>query len=130
MDLATSAAITRLDSGRPDLLAFDIHAKIAKPDIEWMAAQVDQAFEAQERIDMLLIMTHYDGADLGAVFDGYAMEVQGRSLKHVRRYAVAGAPAWARVMIELFDPLSPVEAKTFDLEDKDAAWAWVNAADD
>ncbi len=41
-----------------------------------------------------------------------------RSVRHVRKYAVVGAPAWARGMIEFSDFLSPVEAKTFDLADE------------
>ena len=63
-------AIVQQTSPRPGLLIFEIRAKIAKKDIEWIAARVDQAFDAHEKIDLLLIMTHYYGAELGAVFDG------------------------------------------------------------
>jgi hypothetical protein len=122
----TTAAIRRLPQPRPTLLAFQIAGKIAKADIEGMARQVDEAFDAHDRIDMMLIMTDFEGMDAGAVFDRDALAAQVRSVRHVRKYAVVGAPAWARAMIEFSDFLSPVEAKTFDLAEEAVAWAWIN----
>ena len=121
-------AIVQLTSPRPSLLIFEIRVKIAKKDIEWMAARVDQAFDAHEKIDLLLVMNHYDGAELGAVFDGEAAAVMTRSLAHVRRYGVVGAPGWARAMIELFKWVTPVEEKTFSLDDLEAARQWIEPA--
>jgi len=121
-------AIVQQTSPRPGLLIFEIRAKIAKKDIEWMAARVDQAFDAHKKIDLLLVMTHYDGAELGAVFDGEAAAVMTRSLAHVRRYGVVGAPGWARAMIELFKWVTPVEEKTFSLDDLEAARQWIEPA--
>lgn len=121
-------AIVQLPSERPNLLMFEIRARITKEDMEWMAERVDGAFDTQEKIDLLLIMTNYDGAELGAVFDGEAAGVMMRSLKHVRRYGVVGAPGWARAMIELFKWTTPVEEKTFSLEELAEARRWIDAA--
>ena len=121
-------AIVSLPSPRPDLLIFEVRDKIHRDDIEGMAAQVDAAFEAQEVIDMLILMTDFEGATVGALVDPNSMAVQMKSVRHVRRYAVVGAPAWARAMVEVSDHLVPVEAKTFDLAEADQARAWVNAA--
>jgi hypothetical protein len=126
---APDRSIARRDSPRPDLLIFDIRAKITEPDIEWMAAEANAAFERFDEIDMLIVMSNYDGADLGAIFDGEALGVQARAARHVRRYAVVGAPAWAEAMINLFSPLTPVEEKTFPLADEAAARRWVDAGD-
>jgi hypothetical protein len=54
-----------------------------------------------------------------------ALGVQARSIRHVRKYGVVGAPGWARAMIELSDHLSPVDAKTFDLAEEAQAWSWI-----
>lgn len=124
---APDRSIIRRDSSRDDLLIFDIRAKIAEPDIEWMAAQADAAFDRFGEVDMLIVMSNYDGAELGAIFDGDALGVQARAARHVRRYAVVGAPAWAKAMINLFAP-PPVEEKTFDLAEEAAARAWVDGA--
>jgi hypothetical protein len=107
------------------LLVFEIAGKISKLDIEDMARQIDAGFDAYDKIDILLIMSDFEGAKAGAVFDGEALGAQVRSVRHVRKYAVVGAPGWARAMIEFSDHLSPVEAKTFDLNEEADAWSWV-----
>jgi hypothetical protein len=120
-------AIRRRDHPRPTLLAFDIAGKISKADIEDMARRIELAFDTYDRIDILLIMSDFEGLDAGAVFDREALESQIRSIWRVRKYGVVGAPAWARAMIEFSDWLSPVEAKTFDLAEEKEAWAWIDA---
>ena len=125
---APKQSIAALDASRPDLLAFEIRAKIEREDIEWMARRVEGAFERFDTVDMLILIPHYEGAELGAVFDAEALKAQMRSARHVRRYAVVGAPAWASAMINLFAPLSPVEAKTFGVEQTAAAWRWAGGA--
>jgi hypothetical protein len=120
-----TSAIRRRASPRPTLLVFEISAKIAKGDIEAMARDVEAAFDAHDKIDMLLIMTDFEGMDADAAFDREALGAQARSIRHVRKYGVVGAPAWARAMIEVSDFLSPVDAKTFDLAEEAQAWAWI-----
>lgn len=127
---APDGSIASQDSPRPDLLVFEIRKKITKPDMEWMASVVDRAFDAHEEVDMLLVMTNYDGAELSAIFDGDVLAVQSRGAAHVRRYAVVGAPGWARAMINVSGALSPVETKTFDLADEAEARAWVDGGAD
>ncbi len=122
---AGASSVRRRASSRPTLLAFEIAGRISKSDIEDMAGQIDQAFDARGRIDILLIMSDFEGLDTGAVFDREALGAQLRSIRHVRKYGVVGAPAWARAMIEFADLLSPVEARTFDLADEAEAWAWI-----
>ena len=41
---------------------------------------------------------------IGAVFDLEAMKAQAQSTRHVRKYAVVGAPDWAEAMINFFAP--------------------------
>lgn len=109
------------------MLIFEVVAKITEADIEWMAARVAAAFDEQDESDMLILMRHYDGVELRALFDAKAIHAGMRSLRHVRRYAVVGAPAWAAAMINLFSPLTPVEERTFSLEEEAEARIWVSA---
>lgn len=122
---APDGSIAQRPSPRIDLLAFEIRAKISKPDIEWMSGIVDRAFETHSEVDMLLIMMNYEGSELGAIFSGEASAVQIRSLGRIRKYGVVGAPGWARAAIELSGKVTPVEAKTFDLAELREAWAWM-----
>lgn len=118
-------AIRGIESGRSDLLEFEVVSKIRRADMERMAQAVDAAMDAHDVIDILLVFTDFEGVTLGALFDGEAMRVGLRSNTHVRRYAVVGAPAVAESMIRLFDPVSPVDARTFDPHECDQARTWV-----
>ena len=128
MNTAPDGSVLRRDAPRPDLVAFEIKDKITKPDIEWMSAETDRAMQAHGTIDMLLIMSHYEGSDFGARFDGYAASVKARSLAHIRHYVVVGAPAFAEAMIKLSGLVLPVQTKTFDLPEEAAAWAYLSDA--
>lgn len=120
--------IRQLPTNRAGLYAFEVTGKIEKDDIEGMAAILSAAFDREEEVDILLTMPGYDGIELGAVFDKEALAAQAASAKHVKRYAVVGAPAWASAMINVLGPFSPVETKTFDIEDEAEAWAWIGGA--
>ena len=128
MSTSPDESIITRTSPRADLLAFEIRAKITKADIEWMSSIADQAMQAHDKIDMLLIMSNFEGSDLAATFDTYAFGVQARSLAHVKRYVVVGAPVAANAMINFSGMITPVETKTFELEDEAAAWAFLAAA--
>jgi len=124
----TTTAIVQVESHRPSLLVLEIRAKIIREDMGWTARQVDVAFDAQEKIDLLPVMTSLEGAALGAVFDGEAAGAMVRSLKHVRRYGVVGVPGWVRAMVELLKSTTPVEEKTFAPEELAEAHRWIDAA--
>lgn len=128
MNAAPDGTVVQRDAPRPDLIAFEIKGKITKPDIEWMSAVTDRAMQAMDKIDMLLIMSNYEGSDLGASLDGYANSVKLRSVAHIRHYVVVGAPAFAETMIKLSGLLMPVETKTFDLAEEPQAWAYLTGA--
>ena len=121
----TERAITRIPDTRSDLFAFKVRGRIEKDDITQMARTLDAAFTRHDKVDILILMTDWEGIAPGAVFDSEALAAQARANAHVRRYAVVGAPAWARMMINLFSPLTPVEEKTFELPEEQEAWAWV-----
>lgn len=120
-----SGAIAQRPSGRADLLAFEVAGRLTAPDVEWMAARATDGFDRLGTVDMLIVVRDWQGADLGAMADPAMLTAQLRSLRHVRRYAVVGAPAWARTMIAASDKLIPVEAKTFDAGAEAAAEAWL-----
>lgn len=128
MSTAPDGSIVRRAAPRPNLLAFEVRDRITKPDIAWMSAATDAAMREHDSIDMLIGMSNFVGSDWDATFDGYAMSVQTRSLAHVRRYAVVGAPLFARAMITVSGALTPVETRTFALADEAVAWDWLESA--
>jgi len=123
-----SAAIRQGPSDRPDLLVFEVMDQIHASDVERMARSVNAAIQRFDQIDILLVFTAFEGATLGALVDGKGIEVSLRSNAHVRRYGVVGAPGVAKMLINLFDPLTPVDARTFELDQIEQAHAWMNSA--
>jgi len=119
-------SIVSIPTERRTLRAFEVRAKISKPDIEAMAVEMKDAFAAEETVDILIIISNWDGIEVGAVFDADSLSAQAQANSHVRKYAVVGAPVWAKAMISVFSPLTPVHEKTFELEEVDAAWRWVS----
>lgn len=124
-----SPAILPKTSDRPDLLIFEVTGEIHTADVERMARAVEAAIEKYDLIDILLVFRTFDGVTLGAALDGKAMKVSLRSNAHVRRYGVVGAPKVAEAVINLFDPLTPVDARTFEAGEMDLAHAWMNGQD-
>jgi len=120
-----TGAIRIAASRRPDLLAFDIGAHLQQPDVEWMAREVETAFAREGVIDMLIVMKPWRGMDPAAAVDRAMLRSMARSLRHVRRYAVAGAPGWAQALIALGRPLTPVTERVFD--DEAEARHWIDA---
>ena len=125
MNIAPEKSVLRRDSPRPDLIAFEVKAKITKADIEWMSAITDAAIQSHDMIDMLIVMSNFEGSDLDAIFDTYSASVQARSVAHINRYVVVGAPRFAEVMIKFSGLILPVQSKTFDLQDEQAAWDYL-----
>ena len=128
MNTAPDGSVIQRDAPRADLIAFEIKGRITKPDMEWMSSIADSAMRVHSKIDMLLIMSNYEGADLGAKFDGYADTVIARSVAHIRKYVVVGAPLFVRAVIKLSGTVMPVETKTYDLSEEAAAWTYLAEA--
>ncbi len=125
MKSAPDGSVARRDSPRPDLLVFEVTGRITERDIEWMSSITDGLMQVEDQFDMLVIMANFEGLDLGAAFDTYAAKVMTRSIGHIRRYVVVGAPKLAEAMIKTAGIVLPVEARTFGRDEEAAAWAFL-----
>jgi hypothetical protein len=118
-------AIERIEGERPTLLAFRIEGRIEREDIEAMAREVLAAFEERGEVDMLITLENWDGISAGAILSRERVEAQVRAVRHVRKYAVVGPPDWAAALVNGFDRILPVDARTFEAGDEAAARAWL-----
>ena len=113
-------------SDRPDFPIFTFRRDLTKPEIRKMADDVARALDQFDQIDILVIIRDYCSLEFGAVFDAKALATQLRSVAHVRRYAVVGAPSFAKAMLEAMAPVSPVDARTFDEGEEQQAFRWAS----
>lgn len=122
--------LIRLQTPRPDLLAFELRGQIDKAQIRRMAETVLAAFQAQDEVDLLVLLPAFSGLTPQAALDLKSIRASLQSLAKVRRYAVVAPPALARAMIQFSDLVLPVEARTFALSDLAQARAWVGGGPD
>ncbi len=120
-------SITEIPTDGANVHAFKITGHLDDDASEELAEHMNGVFDRGEDVNMLLDLTAFTGSDWDAMFDGDVLESRYRALKHVKRYAVVGAPERASKMIGIMDKVIPVEAKAFDKTDMDAAWAFVGA---
>lgn len=120
-------SIKQIAASDPAVYAFAIDGEVSKSDMETMADYMNEKFDAHDTVSMLLIFERYDGSEAGAGFEWSSLKSRIRSISKVDKYAVVGAPDGARRMIEGMGKIIPVEARTFDAAERDAAWAFVGA---
>jgi hypothetical protein len=121
-------AVRQLSTTTPRVFAFEIDGKVSAAEMHAMGETMNAAFDlTDDKVDLILIFRRYDGQEPGAALDWENMSSRFRSLTHIRRYVVVGAPDGAETMIEAMGKIIPVEAMTFRLEEIDAAWAAVGA---
>ncbi|WP_371156599.1 STAS/SEC14 domain-containing protein [Jannaschia sp. 2305UL9-9] len=119
--------IHRIPTTDPATYAFSIDGKVTADEMEAMGEEMNAAFDLYDKVNMLLIFEHYDGSEVGAGLDWESIKSRFRSLTSVDKYVAVGAPEDASAMIEAMGSVIPVEAKTFEKADLDAAWAYVGA---
>jgi hypothetical protein len=119
--------ISQIETDNPDVYAFKITGHIDDDASEAMAKFMNSVFDSKEKVNMLLDMTAFTGSDWDSMLDGDVIESRFRSLKHVKKYAVVGAPDKAASMISFMDKLILVDARAFDADEESAAWAFVGA---
>jgi hypothetical protein len=121
-------AVRQIRTTAPHVYAFEIDGEVSTAEMHAMGETMNAAFDTIDgKVNMLLIFRRYDGAETRAQFDWEGVTSRFRSLAHVDRYVVVGAPDGAEDMVEAMGKIIPVEAMTFRLEELDAAWAAVGA---
>lgn len=128
MTLFHHGPIEQIETSADTVYAFRITGHIDDDASEAMAEFMNDVFDRQDNVNMLLDLTGFTGSDWDSMLDGDVIQSRFRALKHVKRYAVIGAPERAAKMIGFMDKIIPVEAKAFDTSERDAAWAFVGAA--
>jgi hypothetical protein len=111
-----TAVITETEIDRPATLAFRIDGRVTQTEMKMMSDRVLEAFDAHDKIDLLLVFDRYAGSEPGASLSAPTLKAQTASLWNIRAYVVAGAPDEAEQMIETMGRVIPVKAKTFATE--------------
>lgn len=119
--------LTLIDTGNPKVIGFEIDGMLTKEDVERVIQPLQQAFESEEKIDLLARVKSYRGLDLSLFIDKSFLSMKLTSISHVRRYAVVGAPNWLENVGEMVGSALPIDMHFFDTDEEDEAWAWLKS---
>ena len=128
MSYISEGPITEIPTDNGAVHAFRIVGKVDDDASEALAKHMNDIFDRDQKVSMLLDLTEFTGSDWDTMFDDDVIESRFRALKYVSKYAVVGAPERAAKMIGFMDKIIPVEAKAFAKNEASAAWAFVNAS--
>lgn len=117
--------IRPIPTDAPKVRAFRLDPGFDGGDLRRVAEELDAAFDAQGRINMLLVLDDMTTAEAAGGFSLTSLKTQLRALSHVDRYAVVGAPQPAERMLRAFDSLSAIDARAFPRDREDEAWRFV-----
>jgi len=127
MENFSAGPICEIKTNNAKVHAFKISGHIDDDASEALAKHMNDVFDRQDDVSMLLDLSGFAGSDWDSMLDIDVIKSRFRSLSHVSRYAVVGAPDGAAKMIAVMDKLIPVKAKAFEKTDISAAWTFVGA---
>lgn len=96
--------------------AFRIVGEVTGEDLEAMAEKMNSVFDRMDKVDMLVSFKSDAGTELTAGLNVEVLKAQFRALTNVRNYCVTHAPESSSKLIEFFDNILPVKARSFSSE--------------
>ncbi|WP_163849483.1 STAS/SEC14 domain-containing protein [Pseudooceanicola aestuarii] len=121
----TGPGIRFLDSGSPDLIAFEVDGYVDDDEAEAVSAPFRARMAQPGRFNVLAKITRLGGFDPELLFDRSLIGTKWEVAKHMDRYAVVSDHMWIKPMLALMNSMSKAEFRLFRLDEEDAAWSWV-----
>lgn len=118
--------IVRLATSRDSALAYAVQGPFTADDVRRLVPELEAAFETHGQVDVLVRIASLPGVPWAAL-KGDLARTKMDALRHVRRYAVVGGPAWLSSAASLLDPLLRAEVRSFAADNEAAAWDWIGA---
>jgi hypothetical protein len=117
--------IAPLVTRRSQLLGFEVNGRLTAVDIAWMNGCISHSIEEHETVDIVLVAGTIHRIDFAPLVCGPVFRDHIRVIAPVRRYAVVGAPGWAKALLQQLDPITHIHVRTFELANEVKAWAWM-----
>ncbi|MDF1586962.1 SpoIIAA family protein [Marinimicrococcus flavescens] len=121
-------ALRLIPTSRDDVLAFEIDGVIAANELSGIVEHVDAFLARHEKVRMLARIKRLGGIDPASFLQGGLLPMKLAAMQKLERYAIVGAPAWMRPIIETVNPAFPaIDMRAFAAENEADAWSWLGA---
>jgi hypothetical protein len=121
------ASVHFLQTTSDNVFAWEINGRLREKDVKAAVAQMKPFLEREGKFNCLARIKNFGGFDLLATLDDDLIKMKYKAVSKIDKYAIVGAKAWMRNMMELLAPLFSTQIRFFDLEEEHAAWEWVGA---
>ena len=116
--------IQKLSESSGNVLGFKASGKIGKDDYTTLTADVEALLEQEQSICLLLDLEDLEGERAKAW--GADLKFGREYRKKIAKMAIVGDKKWQEWLTDLADPFYAREAEFFPLEERRAAWNWLN----
>jgi len=117
--------LTMLESGSPDVLAFEVEGYIDDDHIDRIVAPFRARLEKGGKFNALARIKQFAGFDPEILFDKSLLGMKWDAVKALHRYAVVTDSGWVGPFAGFARMVSSVDVKIFPVAEEEAAWAWV-----
>lgn len=112
-----------LNNTKEDLIALEAEGKIVKEDYENFLPLLDEMVKKHEKIKAYIEVKELDGVTLPALWEEIKGDV--KYFDNFNRVAVVGEAKWKETATKAANILPHVEAKYFDISEKQKAKEWI-----
>lgn len=127
LDSPHSAAIKVIETDQPHVFGFEIDGHAGKVELDAVSVYFLKALDGKDKVRFLGRIRDLSGFQIGGLISGDYFAMKREALARLERYAVVGGPAWLRTLLNTLSPMFKAEIRHFELDDEDAAWAWLGA---
>lgn len=122
---AKKPGLSVIDSGHPDVLAFELDGYMSEEDMEIIIRPFRDRIDRGGKFNALARLKHFAGFDPEILFDRALLGMKWDAMRALHRYAIVTDHQWVRPFAGLAGMVSSVDVKIFPLAQEAEAWDWV-----
>ena len=117
-----------LRTTKDEVFAFEINGVISAKEMPEVIKKFEGFLQCHDKVRLLNRMKHFGGIDPAVFMQSGLVSMKLAAMQKVERYAIVGAPAWMRKIIETVNPaFEDIDMQTFSKDHEREAWAWLGA---
>ncbi len=116
-------SITEVQDGR--VVEVELSGKLTRESYQQFVPMTEARINEFGKISMLVVLRDFHGWNAGALWEDLKFDV--KHFDDIKRLAFVGEKKWQKGMASFCKPFTTAEIKYFELDELEAARAWVQA---